>query len=109
MEGVEEKAGNFSNLKIYPEEKNYKTGKIINLGGGDDCVSSYLIENERFYLTACIKMGSIHKKGDLIGFNLEITGLESNDASKTDSVILVSDTHGCNYWTPAALMFAELS
>jgi hypothetical protein len=106
---VEEKAGNFSNLKIYPEEKNYKTGKIINLGGGDDCVSSYLIENERFYLTACIKMGSIHKKGDLIGFNLEITGLESNDASKTDSVILVSDTHGCNYWTPAALMFAELS
>jgi hypothetical protein len=106
---VEEKAGNFSNLKIYPEEKNYKTGKIINVGGGDDCVSSYLIENERFYLTACIKMGSIHKKGDLIGFNLEITGLESNDASKTDSVILVSDTHGCNYWTPAALMFAELS
>ena len=107
---AEDEEGNYSNIKLYAEEKNYGDKKILNLGAGDNCVSSYLVEDDRFYLTACIKMGSIHKKGDIIGFNLEVAGVADPQGRRTHHEVLVTDGHGGYYGnSPYALIFAELA
>ena len=101
--------GYYVNIRVYGEEKEHGGKKIKNLGAGDNCSSSYLIEDDRFYLTACIQMGSVHKKGDLVGFNIDVSGLEENSKKRIYSVSLVSDSHGGNHgFSPFAIIHTQL-
>jgi len=101
--------GNYVNLRVYGEEKNHCGKKIKNLGAGDNCRSSYLIEDGRFYLTACIQMGSVHKKGDVVGFNIDVAGLDESTKKRKYSRALVFDSHGGNHgFSPFAIIYTEL-
>lgn len=105
----EENPGNFFNLKIYPEEKNFGGKRVRNVGGRGDCISSYLVENERFYMTACVKMGRQRHSGETVGVNVEVTCVNEPFGPRLYNAVLVSDFHNGHYaCSPYAIIFAQL-
>ncbi|MBE6592188.1 MAG: MBL fold metallo-hydrolase [Ruminococcaceae bacterium] len=107
---IEDDQKGYSNIKIYAEEKNCGGKKIKNLGAGNACRSSFLVEDGRFYLTACIQMPSVHKKGDMIGLNIEVAGVAGPGEKRSYNAVSVFDNHGGHFVSsPFAIAFAKLS
>ena len=102
------KPGCFANIKLYAEEKDYLGDRFHNMGADGKCESSYLTQEHRHYLTACVDMGRVYQKGERIGVNCEISGVNSQ-GRKDFSVMLTKDTHQCFYaFYPSALTFTTL-
>lgn len=107
LDGVE---GCYPNVKLYGEKKQCIDKLLYHSGASDDKLSSSrLLEDDRYYITASVKMEKAKKKGDMIGLNVEVACVDSDNGQRTADLNLAMPHKLRMLYNPVTLAYAELA
>ena len=106
LEGL---SGCYPNIKLYGEKKNCIGRLLYQSGASEDELSSgRLLEDDRYYITASVKMDGKRKKGDMIGLNVEVACVDTDNGVRTADLNLAKPHKLNMLYSPVTLAFAEL-